>query len=295
LARWHKRVDTGIFGPFGVSAKFRGSPIGRNLLGAALARLRQIGYDFALIPAVSGEPLIGYYIKNCGAQVVERFGVDRMSSGRVRTTVLASGNGTNLQAVLDGASSGTLPVDVAAVITNNEAAFALQRARTAGVQNCQAFPWNKADEMRSAYDRRLSDAVERTEPELVLLLGWMHVLPGSFIEFFSEIINIHPAFLPLDQGQEEVVMPDGSIIRAYRGAHAIRDALADRSSWIGATAHKVTEQADRGTVLARKPQPIKPSTAAELVRSTLRPVEHRVLRDAIMRWVFEQRHTLSPV
>lgn len=293
LARWRLRKDTGIFGPFGVSRAFRGSPIGPNLLRAALGKLREQAYDFALIPAVTAESLVQYYQRHCGAKIVERFALEQGARRHYRTTVLASGNGTNFQAVLDAAIKDTLPLEITALVTNNQCALALQRARTAGVKQ-MPLPWNKPVETRFDYDLRLIDAVQETKPELVLLLGWMHLLPGSFIERFGQVINIHPAFLPHDQNADTVSMPDGSLIPAYRGARALADALADRSRWIGATSHRVTAQADRGPVLVRKPLAIEPDDDKEAVEKLLRPIEHRVLLGGIRRWVLEQPNTLSP-
>ncbi len=294
LEQWRSRSDTGIFGPFGVSGAFRGSAIGPNLLRAALGKLREHGYDFALIPAVSGEALVQYYIRHSGARIVERFAPARCISRRFKTTVLASGNGTNFQAVLDAVVRDSLPLEIVALVANNERAFALQRAQSVGVKQVRLL-WNKALETRAAYNLRLIDVVEETNPELVLLLGWMHLLPASFTERFKHIINIHPAFLPHDQNADAVSMPDGRVIWAYRGAHALRDALKDRSPWVGATSHRVTPQADRGPVLVRKPLAIQDDRGEQAVQNILRPIEHRVLLAGIRRWVFEQPNTLSPV
>ncbi|MDQ6932710.1 MAG: hypothetical protein M3160_05995 [Candidatus Eremiobacteraeota bacterium] len=292
LEQWRSRKDTGIFGPFGISGPFRGSVIGPNLLRAALGKLRETGYDFALVPAVSPERLIQYYIKQCGAKIVERFGGIR-SSARFKTTVLASGKGTNFQAVLDAAGKGVLALDVTALVANHQSAFALQRAQAAGIRPLPLL-WSKSEETRAAYDLRLIDAVEKTNPDLVLLLGWMHLLPASFVQRFRHIINIHPAFLPHDQSANTVTMPDGRVIPAYRGARALREALADRSPWVGATAHRVTAQADRGPVLVRKPLAIESHAGEEVMAGMLRPIEHRVLLGGITRWVLEQPNTLSP-
>jgi len=287
LSNWQPRKDTGIFGPFGVSGRFRGSPVGRNLLLAALGSLRSIGYDFALIPAVSGEPLVRYYVKHSGGRIVERFSHDQFRSRRFRTTVLASGNGTNFQAVADACANGSLPLELSALLVNNRSAFALERARAAGVSALKLV-WDKSTETRAVYDRRLIDAVQETAPELVLLLGWMHLLPATFIERFPELLNLHPAFLPHDQSADTVSMPDGCVIPAYRGARALRDALADRSPWVGATCHRVTTSVDRGPIMVRKPLAIEPDAGEEAVAKLLRPIEHRVVLGGIMRWVFEQ-------
>ena len=130
--------------------------------------------------------------------------------------------------------------------------------------------------------------VRREEPELILLLGWMHVLDDRFVAAFPHIINIHPAFLPLDQSQDEVTFPDGAVTPAFRGAHAVRDALAWGSRWTGASSHRVTLDTDRGPVMVRTPLRIFPGESQEAIMERLHPLEHRVLAGGIMRWVYER-------
>jgi phosphoribosylglycinamide formyltransferase-1 len=288
LRGYGARPDVGIFGPFGVDPAFRGSPAGPNLLIAALASLRENGYAHALIPAVGEEKLIAYYARHTGARIVERFEKDRWQQRKWRTTVLASGNGSNFQAVLDAIAGGRLPLEITTLVTNNERAYAIERARAAHVRSLLILPWHRATTTRADYDDLLRREVEASAPELVLLLGWMHLLDASFVASFPEMINIHPAFLPLDQSRDVVGMPDGSQIRAYRGAHAIRDALRDESRWVGASSHRVTLDADCGPVLVRKPLAIVPGEDAAAILERLHPIEHRVLTSGIMRWVYER-------
>jgi phosphoribosylglycinamide formyltransferase-1 len=277
----------GIFGPFGVASGFRGSPIGPNLLIAALASLRERGYARALIPAVGNEKLVEYYTRHSGAQIVERFEKSRWRERRYRTVVLASGNGSNLQSVLDGVSKGTLPLDIGMLLSNKASAYALERARAANVY-AMALPWDRKAQTRAEYDSSLFQAVQREEPELILLLGWMHLLDDAFIAAFPQMINIHPAFLPLDQSSDEVGFPDGSVTPAFRGAHAVRDALEWGARWVGASSHRVTLDADRGPVLVRAPLALAQDDTEASIMERLHPLEHRVLAGGIMRWVYER-------
>jgi phosphoribosylglycinamide formyltransferase-1 len=277
----------GIFGPFGVAPEFRGSPIGPQLLLAALASLRELGYAKALIPAVGHEKLVEYYTTHSGAHVAERFDKAQWRARRYRTVVLASGNGTNFQSVIDGVADGTLPLDLALLASNKSGAFALERARRAGIP-AVALTWDRNAQSRTDYDRSLFELIHREQPELVLLLGWMHVLSDRFVAEFPEMINIHPAFLPLDQTVGDVQFSDGSITPAFRGAHAVRDALAWGSRWVGASSHMVTLEADRGPVLVRKPMPIQTGEKIESIMERLHPLEHRILAGGIMRWVYER-------
>ena len=287
LRAWRSQPDVGFFGPFGVARAHRGSPLGKHLLTAALCLLRIHGYDRALIPAVASGRLSAYYQEHAGAKVVEEFDPALLGRRRSKTTVLASGSGTNFQAVLDAVRDGRLPLQIEALASNNPNAFALARAERAGVPTRVVIPWDRKVESRQTYDRRLIHAVEQTEPELVLLLGWMHVLSEQFFSRFEEVINIHPAFLPLDQARDVVGMPDGAVVPAFRGAHAIRDALLRRCAWVGATAHRVCFETDRGSILTRKPLAIDSEMSEAEVMIKLRPIEHSVLLGGITRWVYE--------
>ncbi len=280
--------DTGLFGPFGVAPSLRGSSIGVDLLLATLCELRVSGYKSALIPAVGSQRLIDYYHRHTGATIQQTFELYDRAIPPYRTTVLASGNGTNFQTVLDAVKRGELPLQIEALITNNAAAYAVQRARAAVVPLQLALPWNRAQQGRERYDDQLLDAVLRARPQLVLLLGWMHLLPARFLEAVPEIINIHPAFLPLDQGQEDVGLSDGTRMAAFRGPHAVRDALAAGTAWAGATAHGINLDADRGPVLVRRPLLLRNVLSESAVMEKLRPIEHEVLLGGIRRWVFEQ-------
>lgn len=279
--------DVGIFGPFGVAPGFRGSPIGPHLLVAALASLREAGYKRALIPAVGHEKLVEYYVKHSGAQIAERFEKAQWRSRKHRTVVLASGNGTNFQSVIDGVAAGTLPLDLVMLVSNKSGAHALERARTAGIPAI-ALQWDRKAQSRGDYDRSLFELVHREQPELLLLLGWMHVLSPDFVARFPDMINIHPAFLPLDQELDEVTFPDGAVTPAFRGARAVRDALESGSHWVGASSHLVTLEADRGPLLVRKPLALQPGDTVESIMERLHPLEHRMLAGGIMRWVYER-------
>lgn len=282
-----REPGVGIFGPFGVTKNERGLGIGRNLLRNALWGLGKLGYARALVPAVGSEELIRYYGDVAGARVAERFDRASLLGRRSRAVVMASGSGTNLQAVLDGVGEGTLPLEVAALVTNNPKAYAIERARAAGVP-VDVLPWRKTEESRASYDARLLETVRAREPDVVLLLGWMHLLAEPFVLAFPNLINLHPSFLPLDPERDDVGLPDGARIPAFRGAHAVADALAAGSPWTGATVHLVTPSTDRGPVLARKPLRVCAGESEANVMERLHPIEHRLVAAAIMRRQYER-------
>ena len=249
--------------------------------------LRERGYRQALVPLVSEAWRIAYYERQANARVVES--VDPGRGGRRwRTTVLASGNGTNLQGVLDASAEGRVPVDVVALVANRPTAPALERGRRAGLET-HVVAWDRATETREAYDARILSTVAATEPELVLLLGWMHVLPATFVARFPESLNLHPAFLPLDPVADVVTMPDGQRIAAFRGARAFDDALAAHSVWAGATVHRLSVAVDRGEVLARAPLALSAGESRAASETRLHALERDVVTAAVRRWSWEQR------
>lgn len=283
-----REPGVGIFGPFGVDRSHRGGAIGPALLTCALASLKLRGYSRALIPAVGDERLRAYYIAHAGARVVERFDLSLASATRPRTVVLASGNGSNFQTVLDRVADGALALDVVALVTNNPNAYAIERARLAEVPATHVLPWRRKEMTRDAYDAALFDAVRSEQPDLVLLLGWMHLLAPSFIAAFPSLINVHPAFLPLDLHADHVGMPDGTVIPAFRGAKAVADALAAGSTWVGASVHAVTNDADRGEIFIRKPLRALPGEGIDALMERLHPIEHQLVERGIRRWLFER-------
>lgn len=280
--------DVGIFGPFGVAENERGRGLGTALLHSALNGLRERGYARALIAAVGDAGTIRYYEEAVGARVAERFDGKAWVAKRPRVTVMVSGSGTNLQAVLDAASAGDLPIDVVAVVSNNSKAYALERARRAGVPSVRVVRWQRNEETREAYDLRLLEEVRADSPDLVVMLGWMHLLSEPFVRAFPSLLNLHPAFLPLDPERDDVVMPDGTRMPAYRGPDAVRDALADERPWVGATVHSVTPATDRGPVYVRKPLRVAQGEAQDDVMQRLHPLEHALVAAAIRRWIYER-------
>jgi phosphoribosylglycinamide formyltransferase 1 len=289
LRRWRERAGVGIFGPYGVAEAHRKRGIGEPLLTAALCGLREAGYAHALIPAVDGERLIASYVRRTGAAVADEFEHD--ASRRFRATILASGAGSNARNVLERARERTdrrgIPLTIGAVVANREDAGALAAAREHGVP-ATAVAWDRARESRADYDARVIAAVEATQPDLVLLLGWMHVLPPEFVRRFPETLNLHPSFLPLDPAADEVVAPDGTVIPALRGAHALRDALRAGIPWTGASVHYVTAATDRGDVMVRVPLTVGDAATEEQLRERVRPVEFATVASAIRRWAFER-------
>jgi len=285
LRRYRGQTEIGIFGPFGVAPEHRKTGLGEALLIAALASLRELGYAEAAIPAVSGDSLIAMYVDRAGARVVDTYGY--ASPRRFRTTLLASGSGSNVQNIIDVVAAGVLPLDLVRVVCNNANAFVMQRALRADIPGHVA-EWDRDGETRAAYDARVIEDVAASEPDLILLLGWMHILPPEFFARFPHVVNTHPSFLPHDPRADATRAPDGTIVPAFRGARAIEAALAAGSRWTGISVHRVTPETDRGEILVRTPLEILQDEEAQPLTQRLRPVEYAAVPAAIRRWIFEQ-------
>ncbi len=283
LRAYRDAAGVGVFGPYGVAEAERGSGIGAALLDAALCSLAPT-YAQALIPAVGDERLSAMYARRTGARIVERFTYD---VPRARAVILASGSGTNAQNVIDHVSRGDLALDLVGVLTNKADAFVLERARTAGVPT-DTVVWARGTESRAQFDARVIETLARHEPDLVLLLGWMHLLPAEFLQRFPQTLNVHPAFLPFDPRAELVTMPDGSQIPAFRGAHAPEATAAAGVAWAGASVHRVTVEVDRGGILVRTPVRLARGASVDDVAAAIHPLEYAAVPKAIRRWLFER-------
>ena len=168
--------------------------------------------------------------------------------------VLVSGNGTNLQALLDGG----LPVS--AVASNRKDAYALIRAREAGVPTATFSLDCHAD--RAERDLVMATWLEQHGVELVVLAGYMHLLTATFLQRFPErVINIHPSLLP-----------------EFPGAHAIDDVLAAGVETTGVSVHYVDEGLDTGPVIAQELVPVEPR---ETLVERIHAVEHRLLPEVV--------------
>jgi len=181
-----------------------------------------------------------------------------------RLVVLASGSGSNLQAILDACREGRLPAQVEAVVSNTPGAYALERARSARIPTL-VLPVVK-EQRRSEYDQKLAALAACFRPDWVVLAGWMRLLTNAFLEHFPQrVVNLHPA-LP----------------GTYPGTHAIPRALQDfqagRNSQTGVMVHLVPDEGvDNGPVLAWEAVPILPSDTIETLEARIHGVEHELL------------------
>jgi phosphoribosylglycinamide formyltransferase-1 len=184
-----------------------------------------------------------------------------MSAGGLRLGVLASGAGTNLQAILDTVH-GRDGIEVVGVASDRPEARALERARAAGVEVAVFTREEHPD--RERRDAAVADWLAGRGAELVVLAGYMQLLSPAFLERFPErVINVHPALLP-----------------AFAGLDAIEQALAYGVKVFGVTVHFVDEGVDSGPVILQRAIELPDATRDE-VHARLQPIEHELLPEAI--------------
>ena len=198
-----------------------------------------------------------------------------------RVAVLASGSGTNLQALLDAIVGGTLDAEVVVVVSNRADAGALRLAADAGIPSVPLPLADRHDPVsRQAYDLQLADVLLAFKPDLIVLAGWMLILTPSFLDRFpGPIVNVHPALLPNDGGIE--VFTSRGFLPALRGARAVRDALAQQLPVTGATVHYVTTAVDAGPVILREEVSVLPDDDEIRLHERIKTVEHRLLPRAV--------------
>ena len=179
-----------------------------------------------------------------------------------RIAVLASGTGTNLQAILDGVH-GEDGIEVAGVVSDKPEARALERARSAGVETA-VFP--AADyEDREARDAAIGDWLGGREIDLIVLAGYMQLLSETFVRRFeNRIVNVHPALLP-----------------SFPGLDAVGQALEHGVRITGVTVHFVDEGMDSGPIVLQRPLPVPASRDRAELEDAIHRTEHALLPEAI--------------
>jgi len=184
--------------------------------------------------------------------------------------ILISGRGSNLAAILAAIDAGTLPIRVSAVISNNPRAAGLETARAAGVATEIVDHRDYPD--RPGFDTALMRAIDRFDPHLVVLAGFMRILGDDFIRHYAgRLMNIHPSLLP-----------------KFKGLDTHARALAAGETRHGASVHFVTPAVDGGPVIAQAAVPVRPGDTPGTLAARVLAEEHRILPQAIA-WFAEGR------
>lgn len=194
----------------------------------------------------------------------------------LRVAVLASGSGTNFQAIVERIAAGKLNAQIVVVVSNNSKAYVLERARQAGIR---AEHWSETKSgSPEEFASVLRQILEDTRTELIVLAGYMKLLPiGIVREYHGRIINIHPALLPRHGG------------KGMYGIHVHEAVIAAGDKESGATVHFVDSEYDHGAILLQRKVPVLPGDTPEALQKRVLEIEHQLLPDAIEKFADEHR------
>lgn len=184
--------------------------------------------------------------------------------------VLISGNGSNLQAIIDACRTNKITGNVVAVLSNKADAYGLERAKLADIPAYFVDPALYHD--RADYDSALIEQIDAYKPDIVVLAGFMRILSPGFVTYYQhKLLNIHPSLLP-----------------KYPGLHTHRQVLANKDSFHGVTVHFVTEELDGGPKIIQACIPVLPDDTEQSLQTRIQAEEYRIYPLAI-RWLAEDR------
>jgi phosphoribosylglycinamide formyltransferase, formyltetrahydrofolate-dependent len=185
----------------------------------------------------------------------------------LRIAVLASGRGSNLQAIIDGIEAQQVDAHLVAVISNKQDAVALERARKHGVPDIfvDPKPFAGRSDGRDAYDRALLEVLEKRDVELVLLAGYMKIVTGVLVNAFANrMMNIHPSLLP-----------------SFPGLDVQRKAIEWGCKLAGCTVHFVTEGVDEGPIILQAAVPVLDRDTPDILAARILEQEHKIYPRAV--------------
>ncbi len=191
----------------------------------------------------------------------------------MRFAVLISGNGSNLQALIDACQAGRIQGELVGVVSNRADAFGLERAKAAGIAT-QVLS-NQAFADRESYDAALIQALESWNPDLLVMAGFMRILTPGFVQHFAgRMLNIHPSLLP-----------------KYQGVKTHARAIAAGDTVHGASVHFVTEELDGGPVVLQARVPIFPDDDEVTLAERVLSQEHQIY-PLVVNWFCQGRLTM---
>ena len=181
-----------------------------------------------------------------------------MKNPEFRLVVLISGNGSNLQAIINAIQQDQLDAKIVLVVSNKAAAFGLERAHKANIAT-KILP-DKDYPTREAYDIALKEIIEHYKPDLIILAGFMRILSASLVRHFKDkIINIHPSLLP-----------------KYKGLNTHQRVLEAGDKIHGVTVHYVTDELDGGPIIAQASLEVAATDTAEELKVKIHQLEHEL-------------------
>ena len=183
-----------------------------------------------------------------------------------RIVVLISGTGTNMEALVDACHRDEVPGDVVAVLADRDC-LGLTLAKRRGIATDLVDPKRFAN--REEWSEKLRDKVARFRPDLVVSAGFMRVLSPVFVDAFEDrLLNVHPSLLP-----------------AFPGAHAVRDALEGGAAETGTTVHFIDHEVDHGPIVAQARIPIEADDDEASLHERIKEQEHRLLPEACRKFL----------
>ncbi|MGY5840389.1 phosphoribosylglycinamide formyltransferase [Vibrio chemaguriensis] len=184
--------------------------------------------------------------------------------------VLISGNGSNLQAILEACEDSMPNARVAAVFSNKADAFGLERAKNFDVDGHFADP--KAFDSRESFDAELMSQIDEYQPDVIILAGYMRILSSEFVShYMGKMINIHPSLLP-----------------KYPGLHTHQRAIDAGDKEHGTSVHFVTEELDGGPVILQAKVPVFEDDNASVLAARVQAQEHRIY-PMVAKWLVDER------
>ena len=184
--------------------------------------------------------------------------------------VLISGNGSNLQAIMDFIQQQALPIEIKAVISNQAGAYGLTRAKKAGIQTRVVD--HRDHDSRDDFDQALQACIDTYQPDLIILAGFMRILTPAFVEHFrGKMLNIHPSLLP-----------------RYQGLNTHQRVLESGDKQHGVSVHLVTPELDAGPVILQSTVPVYPNDTVETLAKRVHEQEY-LIYPKVLKWIVEGR------
>ncbi len=181
--------------------------------------------------------------------------------------VFISGNGTNLQAIIDAVKAGEIAAELALVVSDREEAYGLQRAERAGIKTLVFNPKNYTN--RQSVDRDIVMALKELRIDFIVLAGYMRLFTPFFIkEYKNNILNVHPALLP-----------------SFKGVDGIKDAFTYGAKVTGVTVHFVDEKMDHGPIIAQEAVKVAEEDTIETLAAKIHAIEHKIYPRVIKMFV----------
>lgn len=185
--------------------------------------------------------------------------------GKLLVGILASGRGSNLQAIIDSSLAGKIDVDVAVVVSDVEDAQALERARSVGIPAVHIPPGRFRTRLTPEAERQYVEVLDEHGVQVVVLAGFMRILHDDFLtRYAGRVVNVHPALLP-----------------SFPGLHGQRQALEYGVKWTGATVHFVDAGVDTGSVILQAVVPVMDDDTEETLSARILEQEHRIYPEAL--------------